>query len=73
MTTRHRKLSALPNLLMTKVVNNPDNPTWYDVDDADALARLNVELAQASPNVAPHTQAFFASNKEILATIQTNQ
>ncbi len=48
-------------------------PPWYDVDDADALARLSVELAQTSPDVAPHTQAFFASNKEILATIQTNQ
>ena len=49
-------------------------PTWYDVDDADALARLATELAQISPDVARHTHTFFALNKgiEILTVIETN-
>jgi rSAM/selenodomain-associated transferase 1 len=34
-------------------------PSWYDVDDAQSLARLQAELATAPPEVAPHTQAFF--------------
>ncbi len=33
-------------------------PTWYDVDDAQSLARLKAELATAPPEIAPHTQAF---------------
>ena len=32
-------------------------PTWYDVDDAQSLARLKAELATAPPEVAPHTRA----------------
>jgi rSAM/selenodomain-associated transferase 1 len=47
-------------------------PTWYDVDDADALARLATELAQISPDVACHTRTFFALNKEILTAIETS-
>jgi rSAM/selenodomain-associated transferase 1 len=33
-------------------------PNWYDVDDAESLARLKAELATAPPQIAPHTQAF---------------
>jgi hypothetical protein len=33
-------------------------PPWYDVDDAEALARLTAELAQAAPSVASHTRTF---------------
>ena len=33
-------------------------PNWYDVDDAESLARLKAELATAPPRIAPHTQAF---------------
>lgn len=47
-------------------------PTWYDVDDADALARLTTELIQIPLDVASHTRAFFALNQEILATIETS-
>lgn len=47
-------------------------PTWYDVDDAAALARLGADLAQAPTDAAPHTRAFFALNQEILAAIETN-
>lgn len=32
-------------------------PSWYDVDDAQSLARLKAELATAPPEVAPHTRA----------------
>jgi hypothetical protein len=35
-------------------------PPWYDVDDAEGLARLNAELADAPADVAPHTRAFLA-------------
>jgi rSAM/selenodomain-associated transferase 1 len=47
-------------------------PTWYDVDDAEALTRLGIELAQISPNVARHTRSFFTLNQEILAAIEAN-
>lgn len=47
-------------------------PTWYDVDDADALARLSTELTRTSSDVAHHTRTFFASNQEILTAIKTN-
>ena len=33
-------------------------PTWYDVDDAASLARLEAELAGAPAGVAVHTRAF---------------
>jgi rSAM/selenodomain-associated transferase 1 len=33
-------------------------PTWYDVDDAESLARLIDELGDAPPQLAPYTQAF---------------
>jgi rSAM/selenodomain-associated transferase 1 len=46
-------------------------PTWYDVDDADALARLVTELSRTPPAVARHSRAFFASNREILTTLET--
>lgn len=36
-------------------------PPWYDVDDAGSLARLRAELAGASPEVAPWTQAFLSA------------
>jgi hypothetical protein len=35
-------------------------PTWYDVDDADSLARLREELDAAGDGVARHTRAFLA-------------
>jgi glycosyltransferase A (GT-A) superfamily protein (DUF2064 family) len=38
-------------------------PTWYDVDDAQSLARLQAELATAPPEVAPHTQAFLRGHQ----------
>ena len=35
--------------------------TWYDVDDADSLARLRAELAGSSPGyAAPHTRAYLS-------------
>ena len=37
-------------------------PTWYDVDDAESLARLWAELTVALPTVAPRTRAFLAAN-----------
>jgi rSAM/selenodomain-associated transferase 1 len=33
-------------------------PQWYDVDDAQSLARLGRELAQRRDNVAAHTRRF---------------
>jgi hypothetical protein len=33
-------------------------PTWYDVDDAASLARLEAELAGTPAGVAVHTRAF---------------
>lgn len=41
-------------------------PTWYDVDDVAALARLVTELSQTPGHVAHHTRAFFAANRDIL-------
>jgi rSAM/selenodomain-associated transferase 1 len=38
-------------------------PTWYDVDDAQSLARLKAELATALPEVAPHTRAFLRGHR----------
>ena len=38
-------------------------PTWYDVDDAQSLARLKAELATAPPEVAPHTRAFLGERR----------
>jgi rSAM/selenodomain-associated transferase 1 len=38
-------------------------PTWYDVDDAQSLARLKAELATAPPQIAPHTQAFLREHQ----------
>jgi rSAM/selenodomain-associated transferase 1 len=38
-------------------------PTWYDVDDAQSLARLKAELATALPQVAPHTRAFLRGHR----------
>lgn len=32
-------------------------PSWYDVDDAQSLARLRAELAEAPTGVARHTKA----------------
>jgi rSAM/selenodomain-associated transferase 1 len=37
-------------------------PTWYDVDDAESLARLAAELATSPTEVAPHTRTFLAAN-----------
>lgn len=45
-------------------------PTWYDVDEATALARLAAELSQSPTTVARHTRAFFAANGEIAAVIE---
>lgn len=33
-------------------------PLWYDVDDAESLARLQNELASTPPEVARHTKRF---------------
>lgn len=33
-------------------------PTWYDVDDAESLTRLQADLASAPLHIARHTQAF---------------
>jgi rSAM/selenodomain-associated transferase 1 len=33
-------------------------PAWYDVDDADSLARLRQELRHLPDGVAPHTHQF---------------
>ncbi|NUN14052.1 MAG: TIGR04282 family arsenosugar biosynthesis glycosyltransferase [Myxococcales bacterium] len=48
-------------------------PTWYDVDDAAALARLAIELTQTPISTARHTRAFFATHQEIAAMIETSQ
>ena len=37
-------------------------PIWYDVDDAESLARLWSDLRVASATVAPRTRAFLAAN-----------
>jgi len=39
-------------------------PAWYDVDEAADLARLARELADASPEVAPHTRAFLSQHRD---------
>jgi rSAM/selenodomain-associated transferase 1 len=36
-------------------------PTWYDVDDADALLRLKTELNVLPPEIASHTRALITS------------
>jgi hypothetical protein len=36
-------------------------PTWYDVDTAQELERLRVELTRHSNGTAPHTRAFLRS------------
>lgn len=38
-------------------------PNWYDVDDAESLARLKAELAAAPPQIARHTQAFLREHQ----------
>ena len=38
-------------------------PAWYDVDEAADLARLAGELADAPPDVAPHTRAFLTHRR----------
>jgi hypothetical protein len=48
-------------------------PTWYDVDDVAALARLITELTQAPLSTARHTRAFFATHREIVTMIETSQ
>ncbi len=48
-------------------------PTWYDVDEAEALAQLAAEITQAPADVARHTRTFFTLNKEILRTVETSQ
>lgn len=37
-------------------------PTWYDVDDAESLSRLILELDTAPASVAPHTRSFLQQN-----------
>jgi hypothetical protein len=44
-------------------------PTWYDVDDAESLARLHNELAAAPANLAPYTQAFCQQHAALLANL----
>ena len=46
-------------------------PTWYDVDDAAALARLGADLAHIPTDAARHPRTFFALNQEIPAAIET--
>lgn len=48
-------------------------PTWYDVDDVGALARLAAELSQSPTTIARHTRAFFAANGEIATVIEKSQ
>lgn len=48
-------------------------PTWYDVDDVGALARLTAELARSPESIARHTRTFFATNGEIVTMIETSQ
>jgi glycosyltransferase A (GT-A) superfamily protein (DUF2064 family) len=38
-------------------------PAWYDIDEAADLARLAGELADAPPDVAPHTRAFLTHRR----------
>jgi len=40
-------------------------PAWYDVDDADSLARLVAELTTAPADVAPHCRAAIHGWEEI--------
>jgi rSAM/selenodomain-associated transferase 1 len=47
-------------------------PTWYDVDDAQALDRLAMELSRSPDGVARHTRAFLASNPDMLSRIAMN-
>lgn len=44
-------------------------PTWYDVDDAESLARLRDELATAAANLAPYTQAFLQQHASLFARL----
>jgi rSAM/selenodomain-associated transferase 1 len=48
-------------------------PTWYDVDNVAALARLAGELNRSPMTVAPHTRVFFATNKEFAVVIEKSQ
>jgi rSAM/selenodomain-associated transferase 1 len=43
-------------------------PTWYDVDDADSLARLQAELAHLSETVGSHTRLFLREENLLAAT-----
>jgi hypothetical protein len=43
-------------------------PTWYDVDDADSLARLQAELARLPETVASHTRSFLREENLLLPT-----
>jgi rSAM/selenodomain-associated transferase 1 len=38
-------------------------PTWHDVDDAESLSRLIIELNSAAAAVAPHTRSFLRRNR----------
>jgi uncharacterized protein len=44
-------------------------PMWYDVDDAESLARLGDELATAPATLAPHTQAFIHEHRQIFINL----
>jgi len=37
-------------------------PAWYDVDEAESLARLMTELDTTPASVAPHTRSFLRQN-----------
>jgi rSAM/selenodomain-associated transferase 1 len=45
-------------------------PTWYDIDDAQSLGRLAMELSSSPEGVARHTRAFLASNADIVSRIE---
>ena len=45
-------------------------PVWYDVDNAESLARLIDELADR-PGVAHHTRAFLEAHQDLLHKLST--
>jgi rSAM/selenodomain-associated transferase 1 len=47
-------------------------PAWYDVDDAESLARLQAEMAGAADGVAPHTRTFLRGVMSVTEVAATN-
>jgi glycosyltransferase A (GT-A) superfamily protein (DUF2064 family) len=46
-------------------------PVWYDVDDAESLARLAEDLEKAPPHVACHTRLFLTQHPDLFSALST--